>query len=138
MATIKIIKAHNYGHVDQDGIVRLKTAADAPFELNDQRAAELGVDQNQARRAGLLRRRPRPQGQRRAQPQQSQPHAPQSVLSHIRRAPFHRHSGSVCGGGGGFPLEISVSFLCSGPQAPATPAPPAGRRRPGPAPPAPA
>ena len=41
MATIKIIKAHNYGHVDQDGIVRLKTAADAPFELNDQRAAEL-------------------------------------------------------------------------------------------------
>lgn len=44
MAKIKIIKAHNYGHVDQDGIVRLKTAANAPFELNDERAAELVAD----------------------------------------------------------------------------------------------
>lgn len=44
MAKIKIIKAHNYGHVDQDGIVRLKTAANAPFDLNDERAAELVAD----------------------------------------------------------------------------------------------
>lgn len=44
MATIKITGAHNYGHVADDGIVRLKTAADAPFELNDQRAAELVAD----------------------------------------------------------------------------------------------
>lgn len=44
MATIKIIGAHNYGHVDGTGIVHLKTAADAPFELNDARAAELVAD----------------------------------------------------------------------------------------------
>lgn len=44
MATIKIIKAHNYGHVDDTGIIRLKTALDGPFELNDERAAELVAD----------------------------------------------------------------------------------------------
>lgn len=44
MAKIKIIKAHNYGHVDDDGLIRLKTAIDGPFELNDERAAELVAD----------------------------------------------------------------------------------------------
>lgn len=44
MATIKIIGAHNYGHLDDVGVIHLKTAADAPFELNDQRAAELVAD----------------------------------------------------------------------------------------------
>lgn len=44
MAKIKIIKARNYGHVDDDGIIRLKTALDGPFDLNDERAAELVAD----------------------------------------------------------------------------------------------